>query len=99
MQCKEGLASATIGLVFPHGDSKGEESVREDMRHVNFARPAVITLKTIFSITFGSLLSEIRAHNFHFRSTDTTGSREVGIAEWLDGHLGSSRSRVETLLE
>jgi hypothetical protein len=24
-------------LAFPHGDSKGEESVREDVRRVNFA--------------------------------------------------------------
>ena len=26
-------------------------------------------------------------------------SETVSMAEWLDGHLGSSRSRVETLLE
>ena len=30
---------------------------------------------------------------------NTHNNHKVCMAEWLDGHLGSSRSRVETLLE
>jgi len=35
------LMSLTV-LAFPHGDSKGEESVHEDVRHLDFARGILI---------------------------------------------------------
>ena len=45
------------------------------------------------------LLSSHVSTLVHLISTFYCTSQSVGMAEWLDGHLGSSRSWVETLLE
>jgi hypothetical protein len=45
----------------------------------------------------GVFLSSLINHKSYHRISLL--SVPVCMAEWLDGHLGSSRSRVETLLE